>query len=432
MNRKATTIKLFSFRTPQMRAFHMSWLAFFLCFFGWFAFPALSQVIIEQLGITRSQFVTTSQWAVGSTILMRLFMGWLCDRIGPRLTYTWLLILGAIPVALAGFIQNYEQLLFARICIGAIGAGFVITQYHSSAMFAGNIVGTANATTAGWGNLGGGVTQKAMPLLLLAMAFMGEDAWRYALALPAVAMVIMGIAYYFLTQDTPEGNYSDLRKSKTDKPKGLFLEVIKDYRVWLLTIIYGACFGMELIMNSQLVLYFMSDFKMDLQTAGLIAAIFGLMNIFARTSGGFLGDKFGKLNGLKGRVHWLFIVLFVEGIMLMFFSRATSIGSLIPLLIGFSLFVQMSSGATFSVVPFINKRALGPVAGLVGAGGNAGAVLGMFLFKIDGLSWGDAFFTLGMIVMGISFLSLGIRFGKEAKEQAQMEIERKGLSPGAA
>ena len=31
-------------------------------------------------------------------------------------------------------------------------------------------------------------------------------------------------------------------------------------------------------------------------------------------------------------------------------------------------------GATYSIVPFINKKALGSVAGIVGAGGNMGAV----------------------------------------------------------
>ena len=31
---KATRIELFRLNTPQMRAFHMSWFAFFLCFFA--------------------------------------------------------------------------------------------------------------------------------------------------------------------------------------------------------------------------------------------------------------------------------------------------------------------------------------------------------------------------------------------------------------
>ena len=43
--KKATEIKLFSFSTPAMRAFHMSWLAFFVCFFAWFACAPLMPVI---------------------------------------------------------------------------------------------------------------------------------------------------------------------------------------------------------------------------------------------------------------------------------------------------------------------------------------------------------------------------------------------------
>jgi NNP family nitrate/nitrite transporter-like MFS transporter len=42
---KATRIQLFSFSTPQMRAFHLAWLAFFACFFAWFAVAPLMPVI---------------------------------------------------------------------------------------------------------------------------------------------------------------------------------------------------------------------------------------------------------------------------------------------------------------------------------------------------------------------------------------------------
>ena len=48
-----------------------------------------------------------------------------------------------------GLADSFETLLLFRVLIGIIGASFVITQYHTSVMFAPNVVGTANATTAG-------------------------------------------------------------------------------------------------------------------------------------------------------------------------------------------------------------------------------------------------------------------------------------------
>jgi NNP family nitrate/nitrite transporter-like MFS transporter len=41
----------------------------------------------------------------------------------------------------------------------------------------------------------------------------------------------------------------------------------------------------------------------------------------------------------------------------------------------------MSCGATYALVPFIDRNALGGVAGIIGAGGNVGAVAAGFLLK---------------------------------------------------
>jgi len=426
---KATRIKLQDMKSPPMRAFHMSWFAFFLCFFGWFGIAPLLGDVRDDLGITTDQIVTTNMFAVAGTILMRLVIGWLCDRIGPRLAYTWLLVLGSIPVMLIGLAEDYVTFLLMRTAIGAIGASFVITQYHTSVMFAPNCVGTANATTAGWGNLGGGVTNMVMPFVMVGMlALVGSEtlAWRWAMVVPGVALFLTGLAYFTFTQDSPAGNYAALRaEGRMDDGRnvnGAFLEACRDYRVWLLFVIYGSCFGIELLVNSKAALYFADYFGMNRQTAGLTAGLFGVMNLFARTLGGIFGDKFGKRWGLSGRVKWLFMALFCEGLVLMFFSQMATIPLIIASLILFSLCVQMSEGATYSVVPFINRRALGAVAGIVGAGGNAGAVAAMFLFKkeLTGLEWPEAFFIVGAIVTVCSFLSFGVRFSEAAESEARV------------
>ena len=209
-----------------------------------------------------------------------------------------------------GMSQSYESFLLFRLAIGVIGASFVVTQYHTSVMFAPNVVGTANATVAGWGNMGGGATLIVMPLIFAAFVgagYMDEQAWRYAMVIPGVALFIMGFVYFFFTQDTPEGNLSDLRKNnpeyqaKIGDAKGSFLSACKDYRVWILFLAYGACFGIEITIDNIATLYFVDNFQLGLKEAGLIAGLFGMMNIFARALGGIFGDKAGKKFGLKGK-----------------------------------------------------------------------------------------------------------------------------------
>ena len=431
---KATRISLYDFSTPQMRAFHMSWLAFFLCFFAWFGIAPLMTVVREELHLTKSQIGWCVIGSVSMTIFARLLVGWLCDRVGPRRAYTGLLIVGSLPVMGIALAHDFHTFLLFRVLIGAIGASFVITQYHTSLMFAGNCVGTANATTAGWGNLGGGVTQFVMPLAfalcVTVLGFSTEAGWRVVMVVAGAACVPMGVAYYLLTQDAPQGDLRELRAAgklpSATSVNGTFLEACRDRRVWTLAAIYGACFGIELTVNNVAALYFVDNFEvfqeMDsmaaMKYAGLIAASFGLMNLFARTLGGALGDKCGAIWGLSGRVKWLFLALFCEGLMLIVFSQMNTLTLAIPALVVLGLFAQMSSGATFAVVPFLNQRALGSVAGIVGAGGNAGAVAAGFLFKSEGLDWSTAFLLLGAIVTACSFLTFAVKFGAQAEAES--------------
>ncbi len=429
---KATGLwrNFFNVRMVQIRTFHMAWFAFFSCFFAWFGIAPLMIIVRDELQLSKSQVGWSIIASVAMTIVGRLVIGWLCDRIGPRLSYTGLLIFGAFPVAGIALANSFESFLFFRLMIGVIGASFVITQYHTSIMFAPNVVGTANATSAGWGNLGGGVTQFAMPLvfsIFVTLGFTNAASWRLSMVMVGCVIFVVGIAYYIFTQDAPDGNFKELRAKgqleEKEKVTGAYFHAMADYRVWVLFVIYAACFGIELTVNNVAALYFFDYFDgLTMVTAGLIAASFGLMNIFARTLGGIFGDNCASLWGLRGRSVWLFLVVLGEGLALMLFSRMDALFLAIPMLIIFSLFTQMSEGATYSVVPFINKKALGAVAGVVGAGGNAGAVAAGFLFKGD-MSWDNAFLVIGILVSCASVLALLIRFSpeKEAEERALYE-----------
>jgi NNP family nitrate/nitrite transporter-like MFS transporter len=433
---RAPRITFFNFSTPPMRVFHMAWLAFFLCFFAWFGIAPLMKVVRDELALTKDQIGWCIIGSVASTIVARLLIGWACDRFGPRLAYAAVLVLGSLPVMAIGLAHSFETFLLCRVLIGAIGASFVVTQYHTSVMFAPNCVGTANAFTAGWGNLGGGVAQIAMPLVyagfVAGLGLSPSGGWRASMFAAGFICFLTGIAYYLLTQDRPEGNYSALRAKGVlpgrSAARGSFLEALADYRVWILFVLYGCCFGLELTIDNVAALYFTDYFGLSMGAAGAAAAAFGLMNLFARALGGWLSDRWAARGGLQARVTWLFFVILAEGLALMFFSRMSALVLAIPTMMLFGLFVKMSNGATYAVVPFVNPRALGAIAGIVGAGGNAGAVAAGFLFK-GNLPWPTALFALGMAVTTCSFLALLVRFAPSAVLAMEPNVELPAPAP---
>ncbi len=457
---KSATLNLLNLKSLQIRTFWITAISFFLCFFSWFGIVPFMPDVVKDLGLTPTQKWNSIILAVSGTVFARLLIGKLCDKYGPRLCYTWLLMLGAIPVVLCGLVQTPAQFLVCRLFIGFIGASFVITQVHTSLMFAPNIVGTANATSAGWGNLGGGANRLGMPLIAAAVVAFGvadSEAWRYSMVIAGVVCFLMGIVYFKFTQDTPEGNFKDLKAAgnmvNTKKDQVPFVKVLKDYRIWILFLVYAACFGIELTVYGTMDDYLQNTFQLERVTAGNIVLSFALMNIFARTLGGFFGDRFGKIKGLRGRVLFLVGILAFQGVMLMTFSLATSIVVGIVFLILFSLSVQMAEGATFSVVPFINKKAIGTVSGIVGAGGNVGAFLAAMLLKsksataeqaaivlnqglgedvvqaaqsaASSLAVSSGYFVISIVVLLTAIVTLAIRFSTEDENEAKINANIK-------
>lgn len=429
---KLSKLNIFSFSGVPMRTFHITWLTFFVCFFGWFGIAPLMPVIREDLGLTKPQIGNAIIAAVSMTVFARLLIGRLCDTIGPRLTYTGLLILGAIPVMGVGLAHSYESFLWFRLAIGVIGASFVITQFHTSAMFADNIKGTANAVAGGWGNLGGGITNMVMPLILAGIVGLGytkPEAWRLAMLVPGVMLLIMAFVYYRYTKDTPEGNIGEMRTDGLGMtPHGTrnasvsFWKAASDWRVWALFMAYGACFGIEITFDGVAALYFTDTFKLDLATAGLLAGIFGFMNIFARAVGGIVADKVGAKYGMRGKGVLLAGVLLLEGLGIMLFAQTGNLTMAIIAMLGFAMFLKMANGATYAIVPFVNRKAVGVVSGIVGAGGNVGGVLAGFLFKSESISYEQAFLYIGIAVSVVACVVAVTSFEKRTVTEPVLEM----------
>jgi len=438
MSDKAIRIDLFSLRTTPMRVFHLTWLAFFVCFFAWFACAPLMPVIAREFGLTAGQVADINIASVAATILIRLIVGPLCDRYGPRRVYSGLMLLGALPVLAIALAHDYTTLLLCRLGIGAVGASFVITQYHTSVMFAPNVVGTANATSAGWGNAGAGAAQALVPLLFAAAMLLGlgeSSAWRAALVVPGVAMLGMAVLYWRHAQDCPQGDFLELRRRGIAVDGGKkggwasFRAACANYRVWMLFVTYGACFGVELFMHNIAALYYVNHFGLSLEQAGFAAGIFGLLALFARALGGWLSDRAADRRGLGVRATLLCGLIVGEGLGLLWFAHAGSAAMAVVAMTAFGLFTHMACGATYALVPFVDRKALGGVAGIVGAGGNVGAVAAGFLMK----GVGDVQQTvviLGLFVTVSALCAIAVRFSAEHQASEAM-LRDSALAAGA-
>src|SRR5437016_9759850 len=111
---------------------------------------------------------------------------------------------------------------------------------------------------------------------------------------------------------------------------------------------------MELTVDNIAALYFVDYFGLTMKAAGLAAGAFGMMNLFARALGGIVSDRCYRRWGLRGRTLLLGITIGLEGIGFVGFSRARWLPLAIGCMLATGLFIKMSNGASYAIVPFVN------------------------------------------------------------------------------
>jgi NNP family nitrate/nitrite transporter-like MFS transporter len=161
-------------------------------------------------------------------------------------------------------------------------------------------------------------------------------------------------------------------------------------------------------MNNAAALYFFEEFDQSQAKAAAIASSFGFMNLFCRGLGGFFSDYMNKKMHMRGRLLAHILCLIGEGIMIFVFAEQSQLGLAAFALIVFSAFVQSSEGTSYAIVPYIDPENLGAVSGIVGAGGNMGAVCwGLIFLYGDGVK--SSLRKLAIIVCCSTILTFFIR-----------------------
>lgn len=343
---------------------------------------------------------------------MRFVLGPLCDKYGARVLMGTVLMAASIPTAMIGLVKTAAGLAIVRFFIGLGGSSFVMCQFWSTRMFTKEIAGTANALVGGWGNLGGGITQIVMgsvlfPLFTDIFGLSNDAAWRTVCIVPAVVAFAAGFLVLRISDDCPKGNYKEMKRNGTMQEVSAaasFRSGATNFNTWILFIHYGCCFGVELTMNNAAATYFRDKYQLTTAEAAAIASIFGFMNLFARGIGGYSSDKMNAKLGMRGRLIVQMVLLAVEGALIFVFAYTNTLAVSIVVLVFFSTFVQAAEGSTYGIVPYVDPPSTGSISGIVGAGGNIGAVC--FGFAFQNLSTRTAFITMGSCVFGAAALNV--------------------------
>lgn len=366
-NGKATVFRPFSISSPHMLAFHLAWFSLFSCFFSTFSIPPLLPLIRSDLHLSPADVGAAGIASFAGAILSRFAMGPACDLFGPRVASATLSIFTAPAILAASLVSSAGGFIIIRFLIGFSLANFVSNQFWMSSMFSGQVVGQANAVSAGWANAGSGIAQLVMPLIYSSLCTVLNSsptmAWRLSFIFPALFQALTAVLVLAFGQDRPHsyfntqlGKPDSSPSSKDTKFLPVLLHGLKNYRGWILGLTYGYCFGVELTTNNILAQYFYDRFGLSLHTAGLIAAFFGAGNIVSRPAGGALSDRLGRRFGMRGRLWGLWAVQTAAGLLCFLLGRVSSLWGSIVVMCCFSLFVQAASGLTFGVVPFVSKR----------------------------------------------------------------------------
>ena len=341
-------------------------------------------------------------------------------------------------------------------------------------MFSPSVVGTANALTGGWGNMGGGITYLIMPAIYdgLRRHLPVSQAWRISFIFPTVVCIIVGIADLLFGTDTPQGDWLKVRRAakepeaasvtvpaekgeseeelkkdtdlkdkdtnnvvvkavrgdeeatirdvkRDETPLMAFvgtLKVLTNPAVLIMVAAYACSFGVELAIDNVIGKVYETKFHLNPSTAAYIGSIFGLLNLFSRLTGGLFSDFLARRLHLPGRILALALTMFLEGVFLIAFAYGfVSLKVSITLMVFFSFFVQHVCGSTFAVVPFIDPINNGKVMGIVGAGGNLGGLLFNLMFRGFGTKYERAFLCQGSITVGVALITFfGFRVQKKS------------------
>ncbi|MEO7195208.1 MAG: MFS transporter [Pseudonocardiaceae bacterium] len=430
----------------RYRILHLTTLAFFLSFLVWFDMAPFAKQIGTELHLSKSQLVTLSLCNLALTVPARIGVGMLLDRFGPRRVFAGILIFAVVPNTIFATASSYPVLVFSRLVLGVVGAGFVVGIRMVAEWFHREEIGMAEGFYGGWGNFGSAAAALALPTISLVAGHVGG--WRWGIGVAGALAAIYGVVYLFAVQDTPEGSeFQRPRKQGAlevtsrgavfgllalQLPPVAVLGVVA-YRIWsagvisaggfaavvvLLTVLYAVQATRTLSVNRLalaqvpqtaeeypfrlvvlLSLAYFVTFGTELTVVSLLPTYFANTFDLGIAAAGAAGSAFAFTNlvvrpggGLLSDIlpqRRIALRILLAGAVVVFVV-ISSMNSGWPLWLGIALvalasvFIQGGNGAVYAIVPLVTRRSGGQVAGMAGAYGNMGGIVFTSILAFNG------------------------------------------------
>jgi len=428
----------------------MSTLAFTVCFAVWTIFSIVGVRIKEELGLTDTEFGLLVGTPILTGSLSRLFLGIWTEQYGGRLVYVATMLAAAVATFLLSYATSFATMLLAALGVGLAGGSFAVGVAYVARWYPTARQGTALGIF-GVGNVGAAVTKFLAPFVLVAFG------WTVVAQVWAVALAVMAVIFWFTTRDDPA---LVARRASGRRPEAtrLHLAPLAKQQVWRFSLYYFFVFGAFVALALWLPRYLIGVYDLDIETAGVLAALYSLPASLFRAYGGHLSDRYGARKVMYATFGVSLVALFmlsypntdyvIHGIAGPI-AFSTSMG-LVPFIVAvFVLGFVMSLGkaAVYKHIPVYYPGHVGAVGGLVGMiGGLGGFVLPIAFGAMNDLTgvWTSCFMLLfGIVAASMLWMHFSIQqmeraaAGKtieelpEIPELAEVHVPAKHQRPSA-
>lgn len=359
---------------------------FDISFMVWVLLGPLAVYISQELGLSATQKGLIVALPLLSGALLRIPMGILTDRVGPKMAGMIGMALTLLPLIWGWqFASRLTDVLVIGLLLGVAGASFSVSLPLASRWYPPEHQGIAMGI-AGAGNSG------TVVAALLAPRLAEFFSWQVVLGLATLPILVAMIVFAALAKDSPQ--------QPEPKPLADYFRVLKEADIWSFNYLYSVTFGGFVGLASFLVIFFVDQYALATVTAGTFTAACVLAGSFFRPVGGYLADRFG---GVK-------VLSFLYGLTALCMLGVSSLPPLSVttfLLVTGMMCLGMGNGSVFQLVPLRYRNDIGSVTGIVGASGAVGGfILPMVLGVLKDVtgSYGLGFFIFSLAAGMAMFL----------------------------